>query len=301
MINSFFLPNKVDLDNIIDYKDNVFNYVLFEFVLTIVICLPTLFLMRSKPKQPPSLSQKHLLTKSMIDKKSLKDDLKTLFNNKDYIIFLIASSSMNAYMSTITTVNNEWLSRYNIYNPKPNIIGVVSTMTGIVFVLFLSKHLDKAKTYKTNFMRITVLGIFFGFLLLILPELKVDFIDDNLFYIWMTLSSILCCCAIPFYTIGINYACEITYPVGEVLSSGMIMFIAQLSSILSSVLAEYCLASLNKRYLVNVILISLQIITFISLCFYDEKLLRNNYEKNTETYFNDLGNTKLDVDQVIEN
>ena len=44
---------------------------------------------------------------------------------------------------------------------------------------------------------------------------------------------------LPFYTIGINYTCEITYQVGESINGGIMLTMSQISGILGTFLCDH--------------------------------------------------------------
>lgn len=297
MINSFFLPNEVTTATISLYKEKVFYYISFEFILTAVLCFPSLFLIKSKPKSPPSLSQKHLI--SITEEKSLFKNIKILFANKNYLMFLFAASLMTSYGIMMATISNEWLASYKIFNPYTNISGFTTTLVAVISASFLSKFVDKNKAYKSLFIKLTLFGLLVEIALALISEANIKIFDDNIFYFWTFLSSLIMITILPFYTIGLDYACEITYPVGELLASGMIIFFAQIFSIFLSLLAVFLLNNLKKRVLIHVMIICMQTLSLIVICFYKEKLVRNNIDsqKNTNQYSDNtlINNNEVNV------
>ena len=47
---SFFINEK---ETEINYKKSVFNYLLFEGIITLVLCFPSMIFFSSKPENPP--------------------------------------------------------------------------------------------------------------------------------------------------------------------------------------------------------------------------------------------------------
>ena len=85
---------------------------------------------------------------------------------------------------------------------------------------------------------------------------------------------------IPFYTIGMNYACEITYPLGECINGGLMMSMSQISGIGGTFLCEDMMKRYpDKKYLVNIIMILFFVMTFIFSFFLDDTLDRNEIEE----------------------
>ena len=86
---------------------------------------------------------------------------------------------------------------------------------------------------------------------------------------------------IPFYTIGMNYACEITYPANESISGGIIMLFSHLCGIGGTYLFDHLLNhNQNKRWIINVILIFFFVISVIFSFFFEEQLKRYEIDKN---------------------
>ena len=83
----------------------------------------------------------------------------------------------------------------------------------------------------------------------------------------------------PFYTIGMNYACEITYPVGESINGGIMMTMSQLAGIGGTFLCDYFISNYeNKGWISNVILLGFFVISLIFILLFDEKLDRKEVE-----------------------
>ena len=99
---------------------------------------------------------------------------------------------------------------------------------------------------------------------------------------------------IPFYTIGMNYACEITYPVSETMNGGILMIISQLCGIGGTYLFDYLINNKKKQtWLINCIFLLSYIIPFICSFFFDEKLSRYEIDK--------IEKIKEEVKQVKDN
>lgn len=277
----------------------MFYYISFEFILTVVLCLPSLFLIKSKPQSPPSLSQKQLNISFKLKPTTLKNNLKALFANKQYILFLITASTMASYGISVVIVSNEWLASYNIYNPYTNIIGLITTLVGVISATILLKSVDNLNSCKSLFSKITIIGLIAECVLTVLSELEIKFVSDNLIYFWTFLSSITASSILPYYTIGLNYACEITYPVGEFLAGGMILFLAQLMSIFYVLLAELFLNNLNKRIYIHYMCITLIVISLIMISFFKEKLIKTKIDSNKHVcLIKDNKNDDVGIDKI---
>ena len=76
-----------------------------------------------------------------------------------------------------------------------------------------------------------ITGTVFQAIFTLLLELTVTHKKMNQFAIGMVMYSLVMVIVVPFYTCGMNYACEITYPVGESINGGIMMSASQISGI----------------------------------------------------------------------
>ena len=94
--------------------------------------------------------------------------------------------------------------------------------------LVISWLLDKYKKFKLFQVILCISGTVLQALFTFLLELakKKDF---SAYAIGLVLYTLVNMIVVPFYTLGMNYACEITYPVGESINGGIMMTMSQLS------------------------------------------------------------------------
>ena len=84
---------------------------------------------------------------------------------------------------------------------------------------------------------------------------------------------------ISFLSIGMNYACEITYPVGEIINGSIMSSLPQLLAIALTFLCDhYINKKEDQRWISNVILLILLVLSIIFVCLLDEKLDRQEIE-----------------------
>ena len=105
--------------------------------------------------------------------------------------------------------------------------------------------------------------------------------------------------ATPIYTTGMDYVAEMTYPVGESISGGLIMCFNQIFGIIGILIADAFIDKVEEeKYLTNVMSIVVFTISLICIYFIEERLLRN--EKENEKKITDEEN-KIDKDKNIIN
>ncbi len=258
-----------------DFKDQVFIYMLSECILNVVFCLPAFFILKDKPDIPPSPSQN-------IDdsnKPGLIQSLKMLFTNIRFIYLLISTFMVVGYYDVMGTIINNLFTMYGVTGQQSSIIYAVSSVAGMISSLVISWLLDKYKKFKLFMIILCLLGTVFQALFTLLLEL-VESKGLNAYAIGLVLYTLVNMIVVPFYTIGMNYACEITYPVGESINGGIMMTMSQISGIGGTFLCQHFLDNYeSKPWISNVILLGFFVVACIFVFLFDEKLERQEVEQ----------------------
>jgi len=86
--------------------------------------------------------------------------------------------------------------------------------------------------------------------------------------------------SVPIYTSGMDFVCEIIYPVGESISEGVIMTCNQIMGIIGILICDSFRTHLKQyKFLTNLFCIILFIISCVTLFFVNPELVRNKKEK----------------------
>ena len=258
-----------------DFKDQVFTYMLSEFILNVVFCVPAFFIFKDKPDIPPSPSQ----AEDNTEKPGLIDSLRMLFTNIRFIYLLIATLFVVGYYDVMGTIINSLFDMYGLTGQQSSVIYAVSSVAGMLSSLVISWLLDKYKKFKLFMIVLCVLGTIFQALFTLLLEL-IESKGLNAYAIGLVLYTLVNMIVVPFYTIGMNYACEITYPVGESINGGIMMTMSQLSGIGGTFLCDYFISNeKEKRWISNVILLGFFAVSCVFVFLFDEKLDRQEIEQ----------------------
>ena len=258
-----------------DFHDQVFNYILSEFILNIVFCIPAFFIFKDKPDIPPSPSQADENAKQL----DVLTSLKMLFTNKRFVYLLIATLFVVGYYDVMGTIINSLFDLYGITGQQSSVIYAVSSVAGMIASLVISWLLDKYKKFKLFQVILCLSGTVLQALFTFLLELakKKDF---SAYAIGLVLYTLVNMIVVPFYTIGMNYACEITYPVGESINGGIMMTMSQLSGIGGTFFCDHFIQNNeNKPWISNVILLGFFAVSCIFVFLFDEKLDRQEIDK----------------------
>ena len=271
-----------------DYKDQVFRYMLSEFILIFFLCIPAFFIDKDKPDKLSSPSQNK-------NKQKLLNDLRKLFSNLRFIFLLISSFFIVGYYFIIGNIFNDLLNLYKITNHQCTVIFSVSITIGIISSIIFSYFVDKYKKFKLIMIILCISAIIFQVFLTFLLEISKSK-ELNSFSICFVFYILINGVVIPFYTIGINYSCEITYPVTESLSGGIVMIMSQLCGIGGTYLFNHLIEHKKEQtWIINVIILVFYIISLICTLFFNEKLIRYEIDKN-ENKIEKEKEVKIDIE-----
>jgi FLVCR family feline leukemia virus subgroup C receptor-related protein len=219
-----------------DYKSDFFNYMLAEFILCAVFCLPMFFVTKNKPDIPPSPSQGNI---KGAETPGLVASLKLLFGNKRFVYLLIVSFFIVGYYDVYSTIINSYFDLYGISDSKSSYIYSISCIIGMVSSIIVSYIADKTQKFKIIMVLLAITGMVFQALFTLLMHLSENNKNIHAFVTALIMYSLCNAVVVPFYTIGMNYACEITYPVGESINGGIMMSMSQVSGIAGTFLCDY--------------------------------------------------------------
>ena len=274
IFHTFFIDDNSEGE---EYKSQFEKYVLAEFILTTIFCLPTFFLVKSKPKIPVSPSQ------NQYKAPPLKASLKLLFKNKNFNILLVCFTCIIGVWNMYGTIFTPYMAKYNISDSRAAIISSIANFAAIFFAMIGSYILDKTKKFRLILLMCNLSAL----LIMVTFTLLLEFLNNLniIFGFSIILYSSLVGFLITIHTNGMDYVCELTYPVGESQSGGIIMSMNQISGIGLAYLGQWCIDSINdKKYITNIITCSALLISLITLWFIEDKLLRHEKENEGKLF-----------------
>ena len=277
IFHTFFINDNSENQN---YKTQFEKYVLAEFILTTIFCLPTFFLVRNKPKIPVSPSQ------NQYQAPPIKTSLKLLFTNKNFIILLVCFTCVIGIWNMYGTIFTPYMAKYDISDNRAAIISSIANFVSIFFAMVGSYILDKTKKFRfilliCNLCALIIM-ILFTFLLEFVKNLDVVFAFSILLY------SSLVGFLITIHTNGMDYVCELTYPVGESQSGGIIMSMNQIFGIGLTYLGQFFIDDIKEyKYITNILTCTTLLISLITLWFIQDKLFRHEKENESKLIADD--------------
>ena len=275
--NLIFIKEKANEEDAkrVEFKDQTFNYMLSIFILNVVFCTPSFFIFKDKPDIPPSPSQEE----NNIKRPGLIESLKLLFTNIRFIYLIISYLLVVGYFDIMSTIINSLLDLYSISGQQSSVIYAVSSVAGMIASLIFSWLLDKFKKFKLFMIILSVSGTLFHTLFTLLLEL-VESKKLNAYAIGLVVYSLINISVVSFFTIGMNYACEITYPVGESINGSIMATMPQTFAIAGTFLCDHFISHIkDKKWITNVFLLCLFVISIIFVFLFDEKLDRQEIEQ----------------------
>jgi MFS family permease len=181
-----------------------------------------LLFVRDKPSQPPNpyFREKTFQTKG----------IKNLFENRDFnlLIFLLFAGLgiFNALLSAIDDI-------FSRFSPDTGVIGGLIILGGIFGAVILSSLSDKLGKRK----------IFLNVALIVSTPLALllGFTGADDFVLTLVLAFIFGFILVPALPVGLTYAAEITHPVPEESSNGVLMMFGQLGGIIFLIMPDMIL------------------------------------------------------------
>lgn len=268
IFHTFFIDDDSEEEK---YKSQFEKYVLAEFILTALFCIPTFFLVRDKPKIPVSPSQNNYIAPP------LKTSIKLLFSNKNFIILLICFTCVIGVWNMYGTIFNPYMAKYDISDSRAAIISSIANFVSIFFAMVGSYILDKTKKFRF----ILLICNLSAFVIMVIFTLLLEFVKnlDIVFGLSILLYSSLVGFLITIHTNGMDYVCELTYPVGESQSGGIIMSMNQIFGICLTYLGQFFIDEIKKqKFITNILTCTTLLISLVTLWFIEDKLLRHEKE-----------------------
>ena len=137
---------------------------------------------------------------------------------------------MYGIYSSLGAVLSNLIIPYGFNTVHCAIIGICYIIMGIVTAVILALRIDKTKAYLSSYKAVCFTSLLGGLMLLaILPI--------GNFGLLLPITTIMGMSLIPINSIGISFVVELTHPVSEAMSTGMMMMSSQFFGIVTTYLA----------------------------------------------------------------
>ena len=237
-IFGFAIPAIMITDDLADDKlkgkTKFAEYLILQNILTSVCTVPTLLIAREKPPTPPSSAA----SRPPQDVK-FRENLKLLKSNKSYLLLCVSFTMLYGVYTSLGAVVAAITGPFG-YKPQDNaVFGMVFIFFGVAGSFFLGIVLDKTQKFKLMINCTALCAVGFIILgLVTLPSGKVWLFSINLAFIGFSV--------IPIIPISYGFAVELTFPIPEAVSNGMMILPTQIfGAILGFVAGIICSSTEN--------------------------------------------------------
>ncbi|CDW89422.1 major facilitator superfamily protein [Stylonychia lemnae] len=271
---SFIMPNAfISNDDMADIEKATRNfeiYVIVQTAIITVLCIPALIFTQEEPPSPPSV-----IANETNNKMGMAEGVKELFTNRNYIILFLIFNFIYGIHSSIGGTIASVASGYGYGVSACSTMCFVYLTGGIFNSFFLGVILDKYQAYRKLVMIVCVVSVIScGIHLVALPTGNVLF---ESFAMMLVGAAVL-----PITNISYSFAVELTFPVPEVITNGMMISISLVWGVSLGILCQ-ALADIDPRYTLAFWTLS-SIIALILSCFLKQELRRLDLDdvKNSE-------------------
>ncbi|KAF2901130.1 hypothetical protein ILUMI_05056 [Ignelater luminosus] len=208
------------------------------YLMLIIVALVTTILLiivitcfKERPVSPPSLAQSQIRQKREYN---FKESLKELFSNHSFI-FLAVSYGINLgiFLAFSTLLNQIILKHYPDSEEDAGRIGLLIIVSGMVGSLTSGIILDTFSRFRETTVVVYVSSL--------LSMLTFTFTLEKGIEIVYVVSAVFGFFVIALFTVGYELAAELTYPVEEGTSAGILTGVAQFFGIVFTYLYSYLL------------------------------------------------------------
>uniref|UniRef100_A0A1X7VCQ1 Major facilitator superfamily (MFS) profile domain-containing protein n=1 Tax=Amphimedon queenslandica TaxID=400682 RepID=A0A1X7VCQ1_AMPQE len=210
----------------IEWQDKIYSQMLYYFLgqaVLATVLLPITFMVPASPPTPPSRSRQ-LEDEEENDLSLLRSAL-ILLKNKHFIFFSFVFGMYLGVAGAYVTVYDEVFNAigYSSYQSYMGYLGLAIQLVSIGGLLAIGTWIDYTKTFYGSTVAISVSSTIAAIGLALATQYKLDFI-----YL-----SIICSVAVGltviFQGVGYEYGVEMTYPVPESISAGIMNAFSQVT------------------------------------------------------------------------
>ncbi|KAL4450799.1 hypothetical protein ABPG74_011641 [Tetrahymena malaccensis] len=195
-------------------RDQVYQLMLWQAVTMTIAIVPCVIFFREKPPTPPSHAAE-------AEKMSFKESFVVIFQNKDFIKLFFAFGCVLGNFNSIATLINFYLEQFGFSSDETSYFGAMFIVSGLIGSGILSVIVERTSAYK-KVMTITCLISIFTY------GLQMGMLVLENFWLLMIAIFLMGFFTTPLIPISMDFACEITFPISEPFSSGLVLASGQL-------------------------------------------------------------------------
>lgn len=239
-----------------------------QAIIVVVTSGMLIILAREKPPTPPSLSANRVVPPLQFN-----NEMISLFKNRNYMLLTLNACCLYANTSTLSAIVSALTKPYGFKGTDNALFAVVFIVTGLVGTVFAGIMLDKYRKYKISIILIAIVAmIAYGLTYLTLPTGVAGYFAANLGLVGFG--------TLPVIPVCFAFAVELTYPIQEAMSNGMMVLpskiYASLMGIAGGKLCEY-----SPKYAL-ILFAANAVISFVASLFVKEDLRRLSLKRQSK-------------------
>ena len=194
-------------------ESKFFTYILVQNIIITLLGLPIIFLIRNNPPTPPSLSAEKVLKSKK--KTGQFASIWKLLSDRDFFFLLTGFSFIYSIYTTLGACVGPLSNQFNYSSQANSYFGMVYIFGGLFGAFTHAFLLDKYKKFKLQYILV-------GFLCIVSMGTVTAIIGIGNAYITAAGLAFLGVSQLPIIGVAYSFTAEITYPVNEALSCGLL-------------------------------------------------------------------------------
>lgn len=304
LMGGTIVPGTSDYDGAV--RNGIFKTLLIQAIFCTIMVVCCLVLVRDCPESPPSMSQllvwknkqkKQQLKKvksqesasttasestessddnTVVDTNNFKKSLSLLARDRNFHLVAQAYGIYFGIFAAYNTVLNQWcMIHFPGREQEIGLMGFTSVILGLIGIFLAGVWLDKTARYK--FISI---GTFLACGLSLLTFTLILVYSGHFVMVYVSFS-IFGFFSYPYITVGLEHAAEITYPISEGFTSGILLLVGNMYAI---ILTFICGEVINKGRsdIAGYLMTSLYVIGLLIVAFMKGELKRLHADNSSK-------------------
>lgn len=248
-------------------KQEIANLMIAQAGICVIMCGIVTCLFKKKPEFPPSVSASQ-------ERELFWPAFKKVFQNRDYLLLVLAFSMSNGTLNVLATLIDLISKPYGFSTFDNSVFGTLLIASGIIGAVVLGGIVTVLKKYKKVCI-FTCLGALVSLLLFIYT------LEEKSMIITCFSISLLGLVLTPLQPISYEFGIELTYPIGEAMTGGILVCAGQIIGIIQIGLS-YALQ--NQPIIIGFICMAGLGLGGIALAFARENLQRALIDHNSSLF-----------------
>ena len=181
-----------------------------------------LFFFKDKPKTPPSKSA------DKVDEGDFFESIKTLLTNRNILLLMFSFAQVQGVFNTLGTVMGDVCDSFDFTLDDSSLFGALFIGGGILGSALQGAYVEITKQYKRSLISI-------GFFTTVFLVLNYAFIESKSVLTYAFICLGLGMSTVPIMAIGFDFGVELSYPIEESYSTGVIMSFGQFFGVIFTV------------------------------------------------------------------